>query len=159
MQDKLFKSLRNAQELDENRMFNAILSDNGLQEWILNLNKNQLFNGENSIGVSLDKIGGGYSLTTEVLNEGEFFDFQGEARQKFAGQAPFLLDSGDYYDSYTMKLGNGFFVIDSNPIKENNNLEAKYGRDLEGLNDENLQKLIDVIRKKFIQETRIKLAA
>jgi len=159
MQEKLFKSLRNAQELDASRMFNAVLSDNGFQQWILNLNKSQLFNGENSIGVSLDKIGGGYSLTTEVLNEGEYFDFQGEARQKVAGQAPFLLDSGEYYNSYTLKLGNGLFVIDSNPIKGNDNLEAKYGNQLEGLNDENLQKLIDVIREKFIQETKIKLAA
>ena len=159
MQSKLLKSARNAIRLDEDSMFSAILADKGLQNWILNLNKSQLFEGENSLGISLKKIGGGYSLTTEILSGGKSFSFGGKSKQKKQGESPFLLDEGDYYNSYNLKLGAGFFVIDSNPQKADNNLEDKYGDNLEGLQDQNLQKLIDVIREKFIKEVRLQLAA
>jgi len=169
MQDKLFNSVRAVNSLDETAIFNAVLTDKGLQKWILDLNRSQLFKGENSIGVSLRKIGGGYSFTTEFLNEGRVFTFnpkageygkvEGGSKKKIAGQAPFLFDTFDYYVSYTIKLGNGFFRIDSDPIKDGENLEDRFGDELEGLQDQNLQKLIDVIRKKFIQETRTALAA
>ncbi len=154
MQKKLLKSARNAIALDESQMFNTVLADKGFQDFILFLNKSQLFDGEDSLGVKLEKIGGGYSFTTEFLSSGETFSFAGESKTKRAGNSPFLLDSGDYYNSYNLKLGNGFFVIDSDPQKEDNNLEDIYGDNLEGLQDENLQKIIDVVYKKFVQEVR-----
>ena len=154
MQEKLFKSARGAIALDEDQMFNSILADKSFQEFILFLNKSQLFDGEDSLGVSLEKIGGGYSFTTEFLNDGKSFSFAGETKTKNQGDSPFLLDSGEYYDSFKIELGNGFFVIDSDPQKEDNNLEDSYGDNLEGLQDDNLQKIIDVIRKKFIQAVR-----
>ena len=83
----------------------------------------------------------------------------GKSKTKKQGESPFLLDSGDYYKSYNLKLGNGFFKIDSNPQKEFSNLEESYGDNLEGLQEKNVQKLIDVIRKKFIQEVRQKITA
>lgn len=168
-QAKLFKSVRAAISLDEDLMFNAVLADKGLQKWILDLNRSQLFKGEDSLGVKLEEIGGGYSFTTEFLNEGRQFTFkpkssefgpiEGLTKTKKQGGSPFLLDTGDYYSSYTLKLGNGFFVIDSDPVKEDQNLEDSFGKNLEGLQDDNLQKLINVIRKKFIQEVRQKIAA
>ena len=154
MQEKLLKSVRNAINLDEDQMFNSVLADKGFQDWILFLNKSQLFAGEDSLGVKLSSIGGGYSFITEILNRGKSFTFGGESKMKLEGEDPFLLDSADYYNSYNLKLGDGFFVIDSNPQKDNNNLEDDYGENLEGLQYENLQKIIDVIRKKFIQEVR-----
>jgi hypothetical protein len=158
-QERLIKSVRAAITLDEDAMFNAVLTDKGLQEWILNLNKSQLFRGEDSLGVKLEQTGGGYSIVTEILNRGRTFTYNGQGQMKLEGNSPFLLDSGDYYNSYNLKLGDGFFVIDSDPQKKDNNLEDKYGNNLEGLQDENLQMLIDVIRKKFIQEVRLKLTA
>lgn len=157
MQEKLFKSARNAIGLDESRMFNTVLADSGFQDWILNLNKSQLFEGEDSLGIRLEQIGGGYNFVTEILNRGKPFQFGGQSQMKIEGESPFLLDSGDYYNSYNLKLGDGFFVIDSDPQKEDNNLEDKYGKNLEGLQDQNLQKLIDVIRKKFIQLVRAEI--
>lgn len=154
MQDKLFKSIRASLTLDEKKMFNDVLKDKGLQDFILFLNKSQLFDGEDSLGVSLKQIGGGYSFTTEVLSSGKSFNFAGKSKTKKAGESPFLLDTGDYYDSYNIKLGDGFFRIDSNPQKDQNNLEDSFGDNLAGLQEENLQKIIDVILKKFIQETR-----
>jgi hypothetical protein len=159
VQSKLFKSLRAAQTLNDNDMFNAVLKDKGFQDFILDLNKSQLFDGEDSLGVSLKNIGGGYSFTTELLSSGKSFSFMGKSKTKKQGDSPFLLDSGDYYKSYNLKLGNGFFKIDSNPQKEFSNLEESYGDNLEGLQEKNVQKLIDVIRKKFIQEVRQKITA
>lgn len=158
-QERLFNSVRAAISMDENAMFTAVLSDKGLQEWILNLNRSQLFKGEDSLGVQLKDIGGGYSFTTEFLSSGKSFSFLGASKTKLQGESPFLLDTGEYYDSYELILGNGFFTIDSNPIKENTNLDKEWGGNLEGLQQENLNLLIDVIRKKFIQEVRLKLAA
>jgi hypothetical protein len=159
MQSKLFKSARAALTLDEKKMFNKVLADKGLQGFILFLNKSQLFDGEDSLGVSLKQIGGGYSFTTEVLTAGKSFTFAGESKTKKQGESPFLYDSGEYYDSFNLKLGDGFFKIDSNPEKEFSNLEESYGDNLEGLQDENLQKIIDVIRKKFIQLVRESIQA
>lgn len=158
-QERLIKSVRAAITLDEDAMFNAVLTDKGLQEWILNLNKSQLFRGEDSLGVKLEQTVGGYSIVTEILNRGRTFTYNGQGQMKLEGKSPFLLDTGAYYNSYKLILGNGYFEIDSEPQKEDNNLEDKYGNNLEGLQDENLQLLIDVIRKKFIQEVRLKLAA
>ncbi len=159
MQKKLFKSTKAALSLDANSMFNAALKDKGLQGFILFLNKSQLFEGEDSLGVSLKNIGGGYSFSTEVISSGKPYTFAGESKAKRAGESPFLLDSGDYYDSYNLKLGDGFFRIDSNPQKDQDNLEDSFGDNLAGLQDENLQKIIDVIRKKFIKEVRKKISA
>jgi hypothetical protein len=159
MQEKLIKSVRAAIELDEDQMFNTVLTDKGLQKWILDLNRSQLFKGENSLGVELKDIGGGYSFTTEFLNDGKSFTFLGGSKTKKQGESPFLLDTGEYYNSYTLKLGNGFAIIDSNPQKDGNNLEDDWGSNLEGLNNENLKLLIDVIREKFTKEVRKKLAA
>jgi len=168
-QEKLFKSVRAAISLDENAMFNAVLSDNGFRKWILDLNRSQLFQGEDSTGKSLGDIGGGYSFATEFLSNGVRFTFnpaptefgkvEGGTKSKSEGQSPFLLDSGDYYDSYTLTIGNGFFQINSNPIKDGTNLEDSWGSNLEGLQDKNLQKIIDAIREIFIKEVRTKIAA
>ena len=158
-QERLIKSVRAAIRLDENQMFDMVLADKGLQEWILNLNKSQLFGGEDSLGVKLSETGGGYSFVTEILNRGKTFTYNGKGQDKLEGNSPFLFDTGTYYDSYSLLLGPGFFVINSDPQKEDNNLEDRYGDNLEGLQDKNLQLLIDVIRKKFIQETRVLLAA
>lgn len=149
MQEKLLKSVRAAQTLDADRMFNAILTDKGLQDFILNMNKEQLFAGENSLGVSLESIGGGYSaFTIEVKKK------KGQPTDRVT-----LKDTGEYYDSYTLDLGSGFFTINSDPIKGDTNLETEWGDNLEGLQDENLQKLIEIIKVKFEQETRRVLAA
>ena len=158
-QGKLFRSARAATKLDANAQFNVILADLNFQKWILDLNKSQLFKGEDSLGVELRKIGGGYSFTTEFLNQGRTFSYnplgvEGGSKQKKQGGSPFLLDTGAYYDSYTIRLGNASFNIDSDPMKDGDNLEDAYGNKLEGLQDENLRKIIDVVRGKFIQETR-----
>ena len=158
MQNRLFKSVRAAISLSEANIFNAVLADKSFQEWILNLNKSQLFDGEDSLGVKLSDIGGGYSFNTEFLSGGRSFTFDGNSKSKKAGQSPFLLDTGEYYSSFRLELGNDFFKINSNPQKEDTNLEEEWGGNLAGLQDENLQKIIDVIRKKFIQETRSKIS-
>ena len=168
-QGKLFKSVRAAISLDETAMFNVVLTDNGFRKWILDLNRSQLFQGEDSEGKSLGDIGGGYSFTTEFLNEGvrftfkpsdsEFGDVEGGSKGKVQGQDPFLLDTGDYYSSYTLKVGNGLFKIESDPFKDGENLEDSFGNNLEGLQDKNLQKVINAIRKTFSKEVRSLITA
>jgi hypothetical protein len=160
---KLFKSVRAALTLDANQMFNEALTDKSFQKFILDLNKSQLFDGEDSLGVELKDIGGGYSFTTEFLNEGRSFTFnfdgKSKTKTKTAGESPILLDTGEYYDSFDLRIGDGEFTITSDPMKDNDNLEDSYGNNLEGLQDENLQKIIDILRVKFIEEARPLLQA
>ncbi len=166
MQARLLKSVRGAIKLDASQIFNSILTDKGLQRFILDLNRSQLFVGEDSLGVKLEKIGGGYSFTTEFLNEGLTFTYnpkskgvEGGTKSKIAGQSPFLLQTGDYYASYTLILGPDFVRIDSDPQKADNNLEDAYGDNLEGLQDKNLNKIITIIREGFIAATRLQVSA
>ena len=147
-QEKLFRSVRSAQALDVDRMFDAILTDKGLQDFILKLNKDQLFAGEDSLGISLESIGGSYSAFTIEAKKNK-----GQPTNRVT-----LKDTGKYYDSYTLDLGKGFFAIDSDPIRGDTNLEEEWGDNLEGLQDENLQKIIEIIRVKLQQETRRLLA-
>jgi len=154
MQDRLLRSVRAAISLDASKMFNAILADKGLQKFILDMNKSQLFDGEDSIGVKLEKIGGGYSFTTEFLNVGRSFSFGGKTVNKKAGGSPILLDTGEYYDSYQLTLGPDLFVISSDPKKEDTNLEDDYGSNLEGLQEKNKNILREIVRNKLIEAIR-----
>jgi hypothetical protein len=152
--ERIIKSVKAATKLNADKMFRSILADKSFQDFILFLNKKQLFEGEDSLGVKLSSIGGGYSFTTEFLNTGRTFDFARFTAKKVAGGSPILYDTGEYYDSFTIEVDNNGFVISSNPQKETGNLEDVYGNNLEGLQDENLQKIINVIRDKFQAEVR-----
>lgn len=150
--EPLKRMLNNVIALDENALINEILSDKKFQEFILDLNKGQLELGINSLGVQLSKIGGEYSeLTLQIAAE--------EGRPKKSAKQVDLHDTGDYYDSFKVSLSNVSLTIDSDPIKDGKSLEKRWGKDLEGLTDENLQIVIDAIRKKIVPIVRERIAA
>ena len=108
---------------------------NEVSEDIIELNTSQLEEFQNAKGEFLADIGGEYSEETQFL-------------KGLGAREVNLLDTRDYYDSYTViGLSNGNIFIDSDPIKGGDNLEDRWGDDLEGLQDKNLIIANELIEK------------
>ena len=143
--------------LNANLIIQQIILDNNFQEYILDLNRrDQLFEGINALGVELDV----YSDATETQLEADRanrFNYKGKSKKKIAGEPAFLFDTGEFYDSFTLKVEMDALIFDADPIKDDGtNLFDEFGSDILGLTPENTQKLVILLSEKivpFIQET------
>tara|TARA_R110001632_G_scaffold55200_1_gene135209 strand:- start:224 stop:622 length:399 start_codon:yes stop_codon:yes gene_type:complete len=122
-----------------------ILSDRAILNWIEEANRKQLLTGKNSFDVKLSDIGGGYSDLTLQLNPEKQRDRVN------------LLDTGEFHASITATVSNDLLQIDANPFKTDDNgnttnLFEEWGVDIIGLNEEDLQQLIETIKDKLIIE-------
>lgn len=131
--------LKRAKKLNLNKILNRILKDKAVQKFILDLNKiDQLYNsGIDSEGSEL----GEYSDFTKMIKrmKGQRFDHIT------------LNDTGDFYGSFKIVLYDKEFEINANTIKEEDGMVTdlmSYGEIL-GLTDENLIKLIDVLKERI----------
>ena len=141
--NRVYRLLDNIIALDENQIINEILSDKGVQEFIIDLNtQGQLFEkGIDSLGVSL----GDYAPTT--IEGTVNFEGKKEKGQRFDHIT--LNDTGEFYRSFKIVLSDKSFRIVADGQKDDVNLLDEF-RDILGLTDENLQLVIDAIRKKII---------
>jgi len=147
-----FKPLRDiankAKKLDSNRlMFEVLKNDKKIQKEILDLNRwAQLFRkGIDSDGILLSDVRpkGGYTSYTIQLK-----------REKLQRTDHVTLrDSGEFYDSFKLKVSNTFFEIDANPNKDQTNLFDEWGEDVLGLTDESK----DILTTKLIPLLQTKL--
>ena len=105
------------------------------QDLIIRLNTEvQLFDLHiDSEGTKLYQIGGEYSLRTVATK-------QSQNRQDVN-----LKDTGDAYDSWEVTVKDGVIIIDADLIKDGEDLRDRYGPNIIGLFDDNLQILIDAI--------------
>lgn len=103
--------------------------------------------GEDSTGKKLADIGGDYSPLTKDIKQSK-----GQPIDRVT-----LRDTGEFYMSFTATPFKGGFTIDANPIKDETNLFNEWGGNVLGLNDENLQILIDYYRDEILQKIRAKL--
>jgi len=68
-----------------------------------------------------------------------------------------LFDTGQFYSTFVIIPGKDFFEIDANPIREDTNLFDDFGEDILGLNDENLQILIDFFKETVVLRVKEQL--
>jgi len=68
-----------------------------------------------------------------------------------------LFDTGEFYSTFVIIPGKDFFEIDANPIREDSNLFEDFGEDILGLNDENLQILIDFFKETVVLRVKEQL--
>ena len=68
-----------------------------------------------------------------------------------------LFDTGEFYSTFVIIPGKDFFEIDANPIREDTNLFEDFGEDILGLNDENLQILIDFFKETVVLRVKEQL--
>lgn len=146
--------LNNAIRLDENLIIDEILSDKAFQSFIINLNtEEQLFKqGINALNVKLSDIGGPYSELTMELSALD-------GRPKKSRDHVDLRATKKYHDSFKITLNKNNLAITSDPIKDGTSLFERWGKEIEGLTPENLQLVIDEIRKKMVPLVLLKLAA
>ena len=141
----LKKSLNKWLKVDPILIIRQILSDRAILNWIEQANRRQLFAGKNSLDVKLSDIGGGYSdLTLELHPE----------KQRDVVN---LYDTGEFHKSITVTVDTNLLQLDADPFKTDDNgnetdLFEEWGEDIIGLNEENLQQLIEVIKTKLIIE-------
>jgi len=148
--DALLRVLRKTKKLDPFQLVDNIIRSNNLLDYIIKLNtESQLFNR----GISTDgmKIVPPYAKTTKSIKR----------RKGQPSTRVTLKDTGDMYKTWEVKLSKLYITITANLIKKgknkdgNNidiNLEIKYGKNIVGLTDENLQKLINKIKREFKKE-------
>ena len=155
----MFKSLKrvakNATNLKTKVIFRIVFSETEIQDLVLDLNRvEQLF----KKGIdSDDDVIGLYSAVTEQLSQGRGFGFGGDSgrKQKKAGEPIFLLDEGDFYRSFKVKILNDGFVIQADALKDDGtDLTRQYGKEILGLTDKSRNEIIKEILPFVIEETR-----
>ena len=67
-----------------------------------------------------------------------------------------LRDEGDFHESFKVRFGPKFFAIYATDEKAEK-LERKYGKDIFGLTDQNLQEVIELLRPELEEHIRKKL--
>lgn len=87
-----------------------------------------------------EEVIGYYSQLTESISNG---------RKKFNTHYT-LKDTGEFFASMFIKVLKDSFVMDADGKKGKDNLFEKYGDEIIGLTDENLQKVIERIKEGFI---------
>jgi len=125
-------------KLDEGLLLRNFVSIPAVQTFILDLNRrDQLFNK-------------GIDSKNRAL--GVYTPFTINSKQERGVPLPSdfhitLFDTGEFYSTFVIIPGKDFFEIDANPIREDTNLFDDFGEDIIGLNDENLQVLIDFFKE------------
>ena len=132
-------------KLNVNKAIRDVLSDGKVQADIIKLNTNaQLYDlGENSLGIKLSAIGGGYSPYTKEI--------------KLAKGQPIdrvtLKDTGDFYATFKVNVfANGDFEIVADPIKDDTNLFQEWGKEIVGLQAKNLEQVLSFVEAAILDE-------
>jgi hypothetical protein len=155
MFDALYRLIDKTIGLEEKLILIQVLNGSQVQNFILDLNRDQLFReGKDANG----NVIGYYTGFTEELNEGKTFSYKGESRQKKEGDPYLLYDTGDFYKSLEVQVYDEYFTVYGQDIKEDGALTQKYGNDILGITNENKGKLIEKILPFVIQTIRTELA-
>ena len=125
-----------------------VFQNEPFKRWIMDLvRQDQLF--KKGIDEDGDVIGE-YSEYTEMLNP-----------SKVAGTHYTLYDSGEFYNSFVIFVGNQMFEIEADTVKmESENwwvMNSITKNAILGLTDENKTKLAIEVKKRYIKEARLLL--
>lgn len=137
-----YQQLLRAAKLSEADAWFDSLRDRGLIEKILDFVREDQLR-ERGVDEN-DEIIGFYSIATEILSGGD----------KHAGDPYTLYDTGEFYSSMFITVLRDSFIINADAQKDDDNLFEKYGEGIIGLTDDNLQKVIEELKTKYINYAR-----
>jgi hypothetical protein len=125
--------LVNAEGLEVNPALRFAMQEPGSTQEVIDLNTwTQLFGwGEDATGRQLSDIGGPYADFTVELKAGTR-----------PNNSPFhvdLYDTGDFYESFTVKVLPDGLLIQADTIKDGDDLRQRWGPEILGLNDESIE--------------------
>jgi len=124
------------------KLIKKAVEDSETEALIVDLNTSeQLGKFVNSEGVKLSDIGGRYAKLTQEL-------------KGLGPEQVNLNDTGDYWNSYQVNAVKGGYEITSDPIKDGENLQDRYGDNLEGLTKENEKKAEGIIERKIWKQAQ-----
>lgn len=136
---RLYKYAENLQHIDTKQTFKNVLNNRFIIDLITYLNTDEQLGKERTD--SLGRRLGFYSERTQVISKG----------RKKLGEPFDLNDTGAFWDSWKVEVKKDYIKLDANPFKEDTNLFEKYGIDILGLTDKNLQALINEAQKLYIE--------
>jgi len=155
MAKKFFIPLRNLLDsfmaLDVDQIALDIAKTNAHKRLVISLNtegkpSSQLYElGEDSLGKKL--------RGKTILKDGKYTPFT-KNKKKEKGQRtdhPTLKDTGGFYASFIVKPYKGGFIIDADATAGDKNLFDELGNDILGLNDENLQIIINFYKDAILK--------
>lgn len=155
----MFQALKNlakrTKSLNQKILFRFVFSQTEVQDLVLDLNRiEQLFKkGIDSTG----DIIGQYSATTEQLSRGQSYSFGGGSgtKRKVSGEPIFLLDEGDFYRSFKVKVLADGFVIQADALKDDGtDLTESFGKDILGITNESRKEIVKEILPMVLEKTR-----
>lgn len=157
---KFFMPIRNILNfiiaLDVDQLALEIAQLDSLQDLVIELNtRGQLeTKGEDSTGAKL--------VGKNIVKDGNYSPETIRIKQA-KGQPTnvvTLFDTGEFYASWSVKPFKGGFIIDADPNKDDTNLFDEFGKEIVGLNKENLQTIINFFRDAVLEKinNRIKAA-
>jgi len=138
-------------KLNINQIWMRIANTEEVKSFIINLNtEEQLFEkGIDSTGNTLTNSLGNTAYAPLTVKIKRTKSGKGSKVSNIT-----LFMEGDYYKSHKVVISKRGFEITSDPNKETTNLYTEWGKDIVGLTDASLQKLIDFLLIKFIKYTR-----
>lgn len=142
MQTIIGERLKKTRLLFENLAFQKVIDADIKRKILTMIQQHQLMRS----GIDSDgNVLGYYSWMTEAMSKG----------RKKEGQPYNLFDTGEFYKQmFVVALRDGLLIDSDGADKEDTNLFTEYGNNIVGLTDENLGKLIDLLRPKYIEYTR-----
>lgn len=126
----------------EDWIFKKVLDVPSIKRKIIELNTERQL-GDEGIN-ALGRIIGLYSYATEFLSEG----------RKKAGDPFTLNDTGAFWASFEVQVYKGRITIEADGQKDDGDILDKYGIDVLGLTDENLQILIEDAKQLYLEYYR-----
>ena len=141
--------------IDEGQILQEIFKRPDIQKLIIFLNtEKQLFEkGQDSRGMRLDDLGGGYSINTIYGVPGQY---AGKIEKGQPINRVTLKDSGEFYKSWKVfaPQGANYVEIIANPMKNGKDINEEWGGHVIGLDSESIRTLIDEIKTKLADQTR-----
>lgn len=125
----------------ENRVFQLALDNKTIRDMIVFMNTEDQMRRKH-----VDSLGQELFNRITQRTTYSFSDPLGRGGQPYEARR-----TGEYYASFKVKVGRGIIVIESNPFDGDKNIIEMYGEELEGLTQENLQKLIIKAHEFFIR--------
>ena len=133
----------NFRKLSFDTIFTRVFKRKDVEDFIIDLNtRGQLFEGVDSEGTRLDKIGGEYKDST----------VKRKSRQGLPTDRVTLFDKGDFYSSFDVEVKKGFLIIEADTKKRSVDLQERWGTKLLGLTDENFKLLQDFVTTVWVDE-------
>jgi hypothetical protein len=139
---------RRIKKLDEGRIFVDVMNIRTVQSYVVKLNTDQMkVDFMNSDGIPLADIGGEYSPYTVQMGGKK-------GRDKVD-----LYDTGEFHESFRIeRIRKESFEINSDPVKDDGtNLLVEWGKEIEGLTFENLEKTGTFIKDFYVEKIRQQL--